>query len=180
MTKVKKTTNDSYFSWLCSIVSDPAEDNDHYELLMLLFQTDFYAIVPNDDNRISDAEELRRTYYGDSEEYQIPGCTVLEMLIALAQRMDYFLMDSNIDIGASGLFWEMIENLSLYRFTDDRWNRTTARQAESLLLQFLSREYDWDGRGGLFPLKSHPNVDQKDVEIWQQMQSYLIERYPIG
>jgi hypothetical protein len=39
----------------------------------------------------------------------------------------------------------------------------------------VNREYDPDGRGGLFPLDG-THANQREVELWYQMQAYIIER----
>ena len=36
------------------------------------------------------------------------------------------------------------------------------------------RSYAFDGYGGLFPLRK-PHQDQRNIEIWYQMQAYLME-----
>jgi hypothetical protein len=43
--------------------------------------------------------------------------------------------------------------------------------------RFLSRKYDYNGVGGIFPLRKGASEDQRNVEIWYQMQSYLMENY---
>jgi len=40
----------------------------------------------------------------------------------------------------------------------------------------ILRRYSKTGKGGLFPLK-HPKKDQTEVEIWYQMQQYVMENF---
>ena len=95
---------------------------------------------------------------------------MLEMLVALADRMSYY---------ADGdWFWEMIENLGLLpyndsNFYDDKYvgNYSVSR----ILVTFLGRKYLKNGTGGLFPLQ-HTRKDQRRVELWYQMCEYLEEK----
>ena len=48
-------------------------------------------------------------------------------------------------------------------------------EMDEILNIWLERRYDEDGKGNIFPLKD-PIKDQKTVEIWYQMQSYLLEK----
>ena len=66
-------------------------------------------------------------------------------------------------------FWGMIVNLGLGSMTDGRYDR---RFVEGVLNRFLNREYEPDGRGGLFRIK-HCNRDLRTVEIWYQLCWYL-------
>ena len=45
-----------------------------------------------------------------------------------------------------------------------------------ILNKIIDRGYSRRGVGGLFPLKYSKN-DQRKVELWYQMHSYLIENY---
>jgi hypothetical protein len=45
---------------------------------------------------------------------------------------------------------------------------------KNILDTLVWRTYQPDGRGGFFPL-NHPEEDQTKVEIWYQMNKYVIE-----
>ena len=82
-----------YFDWLCDLVHIDRMEEGYLLLAKDLHKRIFYALIPHDENRASDGKELREDYLRDihyPKYVQIEGnCTVFEMLIALARRMDY-------------------------------------------------------------------------------------------
>lgn len=66
-------------------------------------------------------------------------------------------------------FWGMIKNLGLGSMTDARFDE---EYVESVIERFLNREYEPDGRGGLFRIRNCTE-DLRNVEIWYQMCWYL-------
>ena len=66
-------------------------------------------------------------------------------------------------------FWGMVTSLGLGSMMDDRFDK---RYVEDVVVKFLNREYEPNGKGGLFTIK---NCDQdlRDVEIWVQLLWYL-------
>ena len=93
------------------------------------------------------------------------------MILALARRASF-------DDEASGTpvewFWRMIHNLELDGYTDDIFEISIQETVEEVLGRLNQRTYSANGSGGLFPLQS-PTVDQRTVELWTQMQTYLLE-----
>lgn len=160
-----------YFCWLCDMVGDTYK----YHLLMYkLYSRDFYSTIDMDENRSSDGTDLRDIYVDDeSADYPIyRGCSILEMMIGLASRMDSdILYNSDYGDRTGEWFWMMIDNLGLDRYDDHHY---VEDEVDEILDIFLDREYGTDGTGGLFPLK-HPSKDQRKVEIWDQMQGFIIE-----
>ena len=68
-------------------------------------------------------------------------------------------------------FWSMMRSLGLDNMDDECFN---ALEAGHILYIFLNREYDKNGRGGLFTIHD-PRKDMREVEIWYQMCFYLDE-----
>lgn len=66
-------------------------------------------------------------------------------------------------------FWNMINSLGLSSMTDYNFNEWLVND---VVTRFLKREYDPDGKGGLFTIKRW-NRDVRDVEIWHQLMAYL-------
>lgn len=66
----------------------------------------------------------------------------------------------------------MIENLNLKKYTDRE--TLPVKTIDDILQQVIFRTYTASGIGGLFPLKS-PRDDQRRVELWYQLCSYLLE-----
>ena len=173
-----------YFRWLCDLVDIEQEDRSYSILARDLFRKEFVALVKHDENRASDGLELREEYLREinyPKYVEIEGeCSVLEMLIALARRIDFETSDpydlNNTVDRTSYWFWEMIDNLGLIEFSDDCYVEYDGSfMVDAIVDRWLDREYSWDGNGGIFPLK-YTNEDQRDVEIWYQMNMYLNEK----
>ena len=175
-------SKDSYFEVLCKLagLETPIEKSSFYELMRELYDIEFYWSVPNDDNRALDGIELRKKYkyhYDiNTRILQDEPCSLLEMLLALAKRCDDDIMYSPIEGDRSiDWFWMMLTNLGVNKFRDscygDAW---VDNDVIGIMDKFMDREYNTDGKGGLFPLK-HPSENQLEVEIWYQMNAYLLE-----
>jgi len=172
-----------YFSWLY----DQIEERRTSELENFIFELHsfpFICLIPNDDNRVEDGIALR-SKFADELDYDIPEvplaglpCTVLEMLIALADKLDFILFDHNKGSQFKSWFWLLIDNLKLQKYTNDE-DATQKKNFNSIVVnKFVNREYQTNGKGGLFPL-DHPSADQRDVEIWYQLMNYISENYDI-
>lgn len=178
---------DEYHEWLCEQVVD--SEHEHYS--RLLDQLDsiwFYSILANDDNRAADGVDLRYSFCDDMDyAYELVDdelndpCTVLEMLVALAKRCENQLMwDPDLGDRTHVWFWKFIDNLGLGHESDDHWDEEweeeSSEKIDYYVDKLLRRDYFRDGFGGLFPLK-HPKKDQRKVEIWYQLQDWLMENY---
>lgn len=159
-----------YFEWLYSKVV-PELDRSYQVLLQVLHATKFEFLVGGDDNRAEYGSQLRLTYRKEMHlgnvDWPYESCSVLEMLIALVQEAEF-----ETEIDHHIWFWVLIENLELSEM-DDSSNPDPNYMAH-ILDTFVWRKYDYNGRGGLFPLK-HPEQDQRRVEIWYQFCAYVIE-----
>ena len=171
--------DEDYFVWLYSQVGvvrlkNPART--HWALLRQLYQIEFIWLVPNDDNRVDDAYDLRVEFlenYDGAEsidlEWQHLGCSVLEVLVALSRRLSFFT-----DIDPHEWFWEMLENIDIgmAHTNDQHYNQEIRRDVNDIIERVIWRNYEPDGKGGLFPLEA-PAQDQRRVELWYQMSAYL-------
>ena len=172
-----------YFQWLCGIVHADDPDCSFYLLMRALFEHPFRWSVDNDENRAVDGECLREDFASQSPylDYSSIGgpCSVLEMLIALAFRINEEIMWRPGEDRTVVWFWEMVGNLALDAYDDDHWEEPRSRSAVDLIVDvWLDRRYDPDGTGGIFP-NPETEVDQRDVEIWYQMNEYFLERYGV-
>ena len=169
--------NDEYFEWLCELIDIRrfSRDVSYRKLLMHLHNIEFTWFVPHDDNRADDGIQLRRRFglVRDDPEltrYILGPCSVLEMMIALAIRCEETIMDDALMGDRTGQwFWGMINNLGLSSMTDSRFRRSFVDDA---IARLLNREYEPDGRGGLFTVR-HCSHDLRTVEIWCQLSWYL-------
>ena len=149
----------------------------YLSLLKILFETNFKWIVERDVNREMDGLHLRELYSietGNQIDSTNP-CNVLEMLIALCIRMDKDVIGDDNNLYLQEWFERLLNNLGLQDFINGNIDNSEVRQ---ILQKWMDREYSEDGNGGLFPLLK-PNCDQRKVEIWVQMNSYIIENVDI-
>lgn len=171
----------SYFDFLCHLVGRKYE---YSRLLAQLHGAEFYSLVPNDDNRGADGEQLRNSYIDEVGPTGAPSlpqtqCSVLEMLIGVANRLEFELLGGRYERPAREWFWVLIDNLELDWCDDVAYSdRETSKEVDNKIKDLLERQYDTNGEGGLFPLR-HAQRDQRRVEIWYQMSAWVIENYPI-
>lgn len=175
---IQLEANEEYFEWLYNLVcKDKFSKHISYErLLRYLHDTEFIYSIPKDENRAEDGISLRYRFVTewvldyDMLDYLDGPCSVLEMMIALAIRCEENIMD-NPKIGdrTSQWFWGMITNLGLGSMMDDNFDEGFV---DDTVTRFLNRDYDPDGKGGLFTVK-YCDYDLRDVEIWYQLCWYL-------
>lgn len=179
---MRSRLEESYFDWLCDKV-DYELHRDSKQLLLDLYLIDFYSLVPNDDNRAADGQALREQYGVEIddigiEEYLTGPCTLLEMLIALAGRMNFIASKPNSPDRTSEMFWILIDNLGLELIsTGDPLVSSKRRRNKRAIQRLLDRDYLENGKGGLFPLTTPHHKDQRKTEIWYQMQAYMWNRW---
>lgn len=171
-----------YFQWLSEMMHVETGVASYWLLFHDLHSIPFVSLVDHDDNRAADGIALRERYFDEMGYWNYEAldgpCSVLEMMIALAEAMDFEMSDAVDDIRQPAkYFWEMLENLDLIKYSDDAYVHLDGLyNVKGIVDDFLNRNYMANGRGGLFPLK-HTSTDQRDVEIWYQMAGYLRENY---
>ena len=187
--------NEEYFEWLLNLIDVDKNDQNGYGLLCSILQeATFYPILEMDENRWEDGVQYRLDFaswneHGDNEKALITanylddilgGCTMLELLISLAQRISIELEESIYEARPGKWFEEMLGNLGLDVYTNDELmnNEAAYFEVERILERFIFRRYRYNGEGGLFPLQN-PQDDQREAEIEIQMNDYLMENYNI-
>lgn len=161
-----------YFEWLYDMVCgmNGSEVTSFRRLLARLHSTQFVYILPRDRNRAEDGVNLRRRFSAIDAHLLDGPCSVLEMMVALAIRCEETIMDSTATGNRTEQwFWNMIGNLGLSGMTDANFDR---RYVDECIKRFLNRDYEPDGRGGLFRIRNCDS-DLRDVEIWYQLCWYL-------
>ena len=173
-----------YFQWLCDIVHIEQEYVSYRLLARDLHRRPFLYFVDYDENRAGDGLELREEYM---RQIDYPGyadiegeCSVFEMIVALARRMDFETSDpydlDDLSDRTAFWFWEIMDNLGLSRYSDDVYVEESGDVMVDFIIDLLlERKYEPNGIGGMFPLESYAE-DQRYVEIWNQMNAYLSER----
>lgn len=170
-----------YFDWLCEIVCENrySAQISYSKLLAYLHDTEFRYLHPMDKNRAARGANLRYTFAlchvpiedtaGITNALAGP-CSVLEMMVALAIDCEETIMtDPCLGDRTGQWFWDMVVSLGLGSAYDDRFDEY---YVEDVIERFLNREYEPDGRGGLFTVR-HCDCDLRDIEIWWQACRYL-------
>jgi hypothetical protein len=163
--------NYEYYDWLVEQIHIP-NGKSYSGLFEVMHNTEFHWTIPNDDNRVQDGKDLR--YYfidGRKGRIDLDGATLLEILVSLSQKVAFT---------AGGVpkrwAWKLLKNLRLTEKSDPLTEHDLER-INDVLDALVWRTYQPNGRGGFFPL-NHPEQDQTKVEIWYQMNAYVIERTP--
>lgn len=180
MSKTLGVLHNKYFDWMYELVCDERyfDRSTYFKLFRYLDERKFVYIIDMDGNRAEDGIDLRYRFayeYGYDESTVVNclddgPCSVLEMMIALAIRCEEHIMDDP-DVGDRTVqwFWNMIDNLGLDRMNDVGFDE---EYTKNVIDRFLNREYDENGKGGLFMVKRCVH-DLRTVEIWYQMCWYL-------
>lgn len=158
-----------YYLWLDSLVND----GNHNELIRFLYEQPYVWQFTLDENRAAGGINLRRKFAFDNNidirDVGHGGCTILEMLIALSERMTEILSD---DIFT--WFWCLLRNLHLDVYDDCHFD---ANKVSDILYVWLEREYDPHGNGSLFPLTGYLG-DCRTLDTWGQMNAWIAENFP--
>lgn len=178
MTRVD--VSNEYFRWMLDTVyeNDYSEAVSYKKLLTHLHNMTFTFSIPNDMNRAEDGISLRHRFafannYDDSIDEILDilngPCSVLEMMVALATHCEELMDNPTVGDRTGQWFWGMIVNLGLGSMTDKNFDR---KYVDMCIKRFLNRDYDPDGKGGLFTIKGNRR-DLRTVEIWYQLCWYI-------
>lgn len=154
----------NYIEWLCYLVCE--EDTKRADILdKIPYRWHFHM----DENRANAGLVLRQRY---EEEYGIypddigvGPASVFEVLVALA--FDFSL---NADISEADAYHEMIRNMCI----DD----TAYKNIKPRVEDWMDGKLNVYGNGSPFPIY-HYNGDVMHLNLWDQMNTYINERYPM-
>jgi hypothetical protein len=170
------TLYDRYLDYLCSqVIAVKALERMH-ELCEIMHSIEFIPMYQagNDDNRLADGLDVRIQWMETIDASGLQGpVSFLEMLVGLTRRAE-FLRD---ELTAPEWGWEIIRNLEL----DQMWDPLSQRKRRKVIDTIESviwRTYRRNGEGGMFPLKS-TEYDQRKIELWHQLNLYVMENYPL-
>lgn len=173
-----------YFLWMVDLVCDKryTKGQTWKQLLTFLDKVEFSYSIDMDGNRAKDGEQLR---YRFGFEKGIPNeiirtaldcrsCSMLEMMVALSLRCEEHIMADPENGDQTGKwFFEMVESLDLGNMNDTAFD---SRYASRCVHRFLRRQFQRDGKGGLFTVQGSP-YDMRSLDIWYQMMTYLNVEY---
>lgn len=171
---------DEYLDWMYQKVYNDrySKKTSYRRLLRYLYSVNFTYTIDMDGNRAEDGVDLRYRF-ADEKRYIYPmiteylddrPCSVLEMMVALAIRIEEHIMeDASIGDRTGKWFWTMVESLGLDSVSDSRFDRGYIDQ---VIDRFLNRRFNRNGKGGLFTVE-HTRRDMRTMEIWYQMCLYI-------
>jgi len=172
-----------YFEWMYSTVFTDSDGNyipNYHDLMQYLDSRSFNYTIPLDGNRESDGISLRYTYGWKmgipnpviATELDFYPCSVLEVMVALSCRMESDIMGDYIYGDRTNIwFFSMLQSLGLDDMTDENFDE---EYTKIVIDNFLNRNYESNGKGGLFTVKD-PHKDMRLVEIWDQAMWFLNE-----
>ena len=175
--------DERYLEWLYGQVAPVKarpRTRTFWSLFRQLYGTIFVAIVAHDENRCADAKDLRYEFLAENEDLQgdldwmRSPCTMLELLIILARHLAFEMDDAPII-----WFWHLLDQIGLKQFNDREYQLhpdPVEEEVSRILDRVIWRNYEPNGRGGLFPLRNSDR-DQRKVELWYQLNAYLLEQF---
>lgn len=159
-----------YYIWLSRLVGNR---RNYTKLVKQLDTIPYEWIFTLDANRSEGGKSLRIKYAYeaslDADDIRKGPCTVLEMLIGVADHMTDQIGGYIMD-----WFWVMINNLKLADCTDASYN---TEKVERTIKAWLKHDFNYRGDGSIFPLKSYPG-DCRNLDVWSQMNAWIAENYP--
>ena len=172
--------NNEYFEWMYHLVFNDqyCKNLSYRKLLISLHKIEFTCTLKMDFNRATDGRDFRYRFgyengysKDDIERYlDTRNCSVLEMMVALAFRLEEQFMEDSIYGNRTGQwFWNMIVSLGLGSMCDSKFDKY---YVETTVLKFLNRDYERNGKGGLFTIQDSSR-DMRTAEIWYQAMWYL-------
>lgn len=168
---MRKFNDDDYFDWL---YHETFPGYRWWDIMYILHGVRFTwdPNIEHDSNRASDGIQLRRDYLferGEGREtydFDIHEVSFFEVYVGLAKKMAHLLdkslpssMDYILRIGPFDV-----------RMSEDEVVEVAER--------VMNRDYDFNGVGGLFPLKTAAR-DQRHVELIYQLNLHVLE-YELG
>ena len=169
----------AYFEWLIKQIRNRSMKS-YLGLFEILHNKEFVWTVAGDQHRVRDAMDLRvdflnyrtdisRKDVAAFKDEMINSATMLELIISLSRRVSFNSFKGTPDEWA----WKLLSNIGLNLKYDPLTDRAI-RKIDEILDTVIWRTYDRHGVGGFFPVENHPD-DQRQVELWYQMNYYLIE-----
>lgn len=164
---------EKYWKWMISLVNA----REYTRLCQILENIPFTYDLVMDGNRADDGINLRYRFgremgYSDREiaTLDMSDCSVLEMMVALAIRIEVSIMDDPLQGDRTAVwFHEMLQSMELDMYTN---LYVDANEVTRKVYRMLNRTYWSTGQGGLFTIP-HCREDLRQVEIWYQMCWYF-------
>ena len=167
-----------YFEYLLYLMRFDTPEHRHFRCLMDdLYDIPFIIKHPMDENRVIDAEDMKKEFlfdhgYDVDSEFTSRDISILEVLVALSRRIEIEVTGEPGNDHIERWFWEMLYNLGVL-LKDNIYDRGLVRYKLDV---WMLRQYKSNGIGSVFPLKS-TKTDQRENDLWYQGQLYLSENF---
>lgn len=181
------TNYKEYYDWLMSLIH-PAPNITYrlhqYSLLLYeLWKREFcwFDVHEGEESRAMDGKTLRDQFIMDFDATpdSVPQgpCTVLEMLIAFALRIDQQIHNWQVGNRPWVVMEMFIDNLGLSDLCDSQLNpMRDAGYINARLETWMAHKLGRKGEGGLFRFK-RPILTINDMDNWAQMNRWIIENF---
>ena len=172
------TLDRDYFEYLLYMMHcETPEHRKYCHLLSDMYDITFIYSHPMDENRVIDALDMRKEYLFDHgisirDDFMDRDVSVFEILASLSRRIEIEVTGEPGEDKIERWFWVMLENLGVL-MEDNRYDRGLVRYKIDV---WMTRSYNRDGDGGVFPLK-RTKTDQRENDLWYQGQLYLSENW---
>lgn len=177
---VKFDIKKEYFNYLVDRVCDKKHPKvDYIPLLDLLHSMPFMIVVEMDENRAGDGEFLRQRWLQHEDLYEYlyefdgDKVSVLEVLIGIAERLEFQVGDVMEGDHLHDRFWELLRNLGIEKYSAGNYKPLNIKEK---VRNWMARKYKNDGVGSIFPVKKDVK-NFSELQIWDQMSIYIMENY---
>ena len=164
-----------YYNWLVSQIKTGNPNKSYLGMFEIMHNTEYYFLIPNDDDRVGDGKHLRVDFFREEVgrryrkgDLDIKFVSFLEVLIGLSRRVAFQAGND-----PSYWAWRLIKNLGLNKCSDPL-SSGQIQKVEYTLEDQIWRNYDRKGHGGFFPLERSIE-DQTKIDVWRQMNAYVME-----
>lgn len=163
-----------YFQYLVGLVPNRLHLERDYSNLFFYLQNKKFDRFPieRDRNRAQDGIYLRYLFNGDLSDYPDEDCSVLELLIGVAQKTESRLYDWEAGDQTPTWFWMMLNNLGLADMDNSVFNPFDVDQK---IERMMNRDYEPNGENGALLVVNNPYEDFRNLEICSQMNAFVCE-----
>lgn len=156
---------DTYYKFLLSLIGDCPD----CELLRYLFEVNYIWTIPLDENRAQDGIDLRCLYANLNnltiDIFQDKPCSMLEMLIAFANRIENDFMGSAESDNTPRWFYQMLVSLGI----SEDMKQFDKSRVDHALVMFFNHQI------ALFDI---PGIEK--LQLWDQLNNWLNNLTNIG
>jgi len=164
---------EGYFEWLWQ---RSGLGPNYTKLVTLLYTTEYVPTLVDDENRRADGNALLDIYCQENgydfppvEEFDHSGCSVLEMMIAFATRINLELIGDPEGTYTGLWLYRMLDNLRISQYDDKHWD---GKKAALKVWIWLHKKSPFL----LFPI-SKKVIDPRKISEWERVNIYLSEIY---